>query len=67
LRLKGGIDLDLLRAQFPAEAAPFDSIVDECLRDGLLEKREENVCLTARGRLLSNEVFGRFLIEEVRK
>jgi len=30
----------------------------------LLERRDENVRLTERGRLLSNEVFGRFLIEE---
>jgi oxygen-independent coproporphyrinogen III oxidase len=64
LRLNRGIDLNLVRAQFPAESAAFDSIVEDCLRDGLLERRDENVRLTGRGRLLSNEVFGRFLIEE---
>jgi oxygen-independent coproporphyrinogen-3 oxidase len=64
LRLNRGIDLNLVRAQFPAEAMAFDSIVEDCLRDGLLERRDENVRLTERGRLLSNEVFGRFLIEE---
>lgn len=64
LRLNRGFDLKLLRARFPAEAEAFDSIVEDCLRDGLLEKRDENVRLTGRGRLLSNEVFGRFLVEE---
>jgi putative oxygen-independent coproporphyrinogen III oxidase len=64
LRLNRGIDLSLVWAQFPAEIVAFDSIVEDCLRDGLLERRDENVRLTERGRLLSNEVFGRFLIEE---
>ncbi|MGA9353112.1 MAG: radical SAM family heme chaperone HemW [Terriglobales bacterium] len=64
LRLNRGIDLNRLRAEFTAEAAAFDPIVEDCLRDGLLERRDENVRLTERGRLLSNEVFGRFLVEE---
>jgi len=64
LRLNRGIDLNLVWTQFPSEAAAFDSIVEDCLRDGLLERRNKNVRLTGRGRLLSNEVFGRFLIEE---
>ena len=48
----------------PAGVLAFEPIIDECLRDGLLEKLSDNVRLTARGRLLSNEVFARFLIEE---
>ena len=66
LRLNRGVDLDVLGAQFPLDALPCESVIDECLRDALLEKRNENVRLTARGRLLSNEVFERFLISEAK-
>jgi oxygen-independent coproporphyrinogen-3 oxidase len=64
LRLNRGIDLTALRSWSGAGVLPFEPIIDECLRDGLLEKLNESVRLTARGRLLSNEVFARFLIEE---
>jgi coproporphyrinogen III oxidase-like Fe-S oxidoreductase len=36
------------------------------MRDGLLEQEGTTVRLTARGRLLSNEVFARFLTEETK-
>ena len=36
------------------------------MRDGLLEQQGAILRLTARGRLLSNEVFARFLIEETK-
>jgi oxygen-independent coproporphyrinogen-3 oxidase len=42
----------------------WESAIDQCLQDGLLEQQGTVVRLTARGRLLSNEVFARFLIEE---
>jgi len=42
----------------------WDSVVDRCVQDGLLEKQGATVRLTGRGRLLSNEVFARFLIQE---
>ena len=64
LRLNRGVDLSVLRSLFGAGVLAFEPIIDECLRDGLLEKLNDNVRLTARGRLLSNEVFARFLIEE---
>jgi len=64
LRLNCGVGLSALGSRFGAGVLPFEPIIDECLRDGLLEKVNENVRLTARGRLLSNEVFERFLIEE---
>jgi oxygen-independent coproporphyrinogen-3 oxidase len=64
LRLNRGVDLSVLRSRFGACVLAFEPIIDECLRDGLLEKLNDNVRLTARGRLLSNEVFARFLIEE---
>ena len=64
LRLNRGIDLNALRSQFGAGVLPFEPIVDECLRDALLEKQNQNVKLTARGRLISNDVFERFLFAE---
>lgn len=67
LRLNRGVDLDELRAEFTADAiAGFEPAIDECLQEGLLEKRGARVCLTARGRLLSNEGFAKFLIEETK-
>jgi oxygen-independent coproporphyrinogen-3 oxidase len=41
-----------------AETGP---VIDDLLRDGLLERCEDRVRLTARGRLLSNDVFARFI------
>jgi oxygen-independent coproporphyrinogen-3 oxidase len=68
LRLNRGIDLDGLRAEFTADAiAAFEPAIDECLHEGLLEKRGAKLGLTARGRLLSNEVFRRFLLEETKE
>jgi oxygen-independent coproporphyrinogen III oxidase len=64
LRLNCGVDLNALRSQFGAGILPFESIIDEGLRDALLEKQNENVKLTDRGRLISNEVFERFLFAE---
>ena len=64
LRLSRGINLDLLRAEFGLNALPFESVVVECLRDALLEKRNGHVYLTDHSRVISNEVFARFLLEE---
>jgi oxygen-independent coproporphyrinogen III oxidase len=65
LRLNRGIDLDKSCAEFSADAvAAFEPAIQECLMDDLLERRGANLRLTERGRLLSNEVFARFLIEE---
>jgi oxygen-independent coproporphyrinogen-3 oxidase len=64
LRLNRGVDLNALRSQFRASLIPFEPIIDECLRDALLEKQNENVKLTDRGCLISNEVFERFLFAE---
>jgi len=36
------------------------------MHDGLLEQQGTTLRLTARGRLLSNEVFARFLTEETK-
>ncbi|HYU48064.1 MAG TPA: radical SAM family heme chaperone HemW [Terriglobales bacterium] len=65
LRLNRGVDLENLRAEFGAERlTECDSAIAECEREGLLEKCGTRVRLTARGRLLSNEVFARFLADE---
>ncbi len=64
LRLNRGVDLDRIRAEFGdeqlAECAP---VIAGCEEEELLERRGTTVRLTARGRLLSNEVFARFLHE----
>jgi oxygen-independent coproporphyrinogen-3 oxidase len=79
LRLNRGVDLEQLRRQivhFSAEGddvasatttdplAPWHSAIELCIEDGLLEQEGATLRLTARGRLLSNEVFGRFLAQE---
>jgi oxygen-independent coproporphyrinogen-3 oxidase len=65
LRLNRGLDLDELRAEFSTDAvAVFEPAIQECLMDDLLQQHGTNLRLTERGRLLSNEVFARFLVEE---
>jgi len=44
----------------------WDSAIQQCLHEGLLEQQGATLRLTARGRLLSNEVFARFLTEETK-
>jgi oxygen-independent coproporphyrinogen-3 oxidase len=62
LRLVEGVSLPALRAEFgDAAVAVFDGVVAELLEDGLLARDRDRVALTMRGRMLSNEVFGRFL------
>lgn len=65
LRLNRGIDLDGLRTEFGLETVGvWESAIQECVQDGLLEQQGATLRLTARGRLLSNEVFARFLTEK---
>jgi oxygen-independent coproporphyrinogen-3 oxidase len=62
LRLVEGLSLTLLRVEFgEATVAAFDDAIAELVADGLLAREGERVALTMRGRMLSNEVFGRFL------
>jgi oxygen-independent coproporphyrinogen-3 oxidase len=62
LRLVEGLSLTLLRVEFgEATVAAFDDVIAELVADGLLAREGERVALTMRGRMLSNEVFGRFL------
>ncbi len=64
LRLNRGVSLSALKAQFgDAAVSSCDAVMAELVEDGLLEREAYRVRLTARGRLLSNEVFARFLHE----
>jgi oxygen-independent coproporphyrinogen-3 oxidase len=75
LRLNRGVDLAQIifasimnchpeRSEGPAFV---DSAIRSCIQDGLLERQGTIVRLTAHGRLLSNEVFARFLAEKTEK
>lgn len=65
LRLNRGVDLEGLRREFGRNAvATRESAIQQCSEDGLLEPQGSMLRLTTRGRLLSNEAFARFLIEE---
>jgi oxygen-independent coproporphyrinogen III oxidase len=62
LRLNCGVDLAELRQRFGAEEVEkVDSVIEELAEAGFLERQEDNVRLSSRGRLLSNEVFEKFL------
>lgn len=63
LRLNDGVSLRLLRGQF-GEAMVQDAMpaLLEVREAGLLEMESDRVCLTARGRMVSNEVFSRLLV-----
>jgi oxygen-independent coproporphyrinogen III oxidase len=62
LRLARGVELPAVAAEFGEEAvAGFSETIREFVEAGLLSREEEWLRLTARGRLLSNEVFERFI------
>jgi oxygen-independent coproporphyrinogen III oxidase len=64
LRLNRGLSLEELRIQFGDEAiVRCEPIIAEFVEAELLEYVERRIRLTPRGRLLSNEVFARFLRE----
>lgn len=60
LRLNRGVDLPAISLRFGLPAELEDTLAQLCA-DGLLEREGGIVRLTERGRLLSNEVFQRFL------
>jgi oxygen-independent coproporphyrinogen-3 oxidase len=67
LRLNRGIDLERLHTEFTRDAVTArESAIEQCLQEGLLQQQGSTLRLTARGRLLSNEVFARFLTEETK-
>ena len=65
LRLNRGIDLAELALRYGAsKVADFGLDISKLISDGLLERRVGVLRLTPRGRMLSNEVFERFVISE---
>ena len=65
LRLNRGVDCHDVEAKFgkPAVESVKDVVV-KLADDGLLSRAGDRISLTSRGRLLSNEVFERFLIAD---
>lgn len=61
LRLNRGVDLKKLRQKFGEGAEKFDARVPRLVALGMLDRTSNGVCLTARGRMLSNEVFESFI------
>jgi coproporphyrinogen III oxidase-like Fe-S oxidoreductase len=62
LRLNRGIDLEELRKEFGKAAVDTQAeVIADLVGVGLLRSEGARVFLTSRGRLLSNEVFQRFL------
>ncbi len=62
LRLKAGVNLRELAARFGEETVKvYEGTIGEFVENGLLERLGSALRLTARGRLLSNEVFQRFI------
>jgi len=65
LRMNAGVDVAALRAEFGEElVGPAMETVQRLAEDGLLVRDGGRVRLTARGRLISNEVFQEFLQPE---
>jgi putative oxygen-independent coproporphyrinogen III oxidase len=65
LRVNAGVDLDRIAERCRLDPRScFADQIEELMRDGLLEARGSNLRLTSRGRLLSNEVFERFILSE---
>ncbi|HEY6303517.1 MAG TPA: radical SAM family heme chaperone HemW [Terriglobales bacterium] len=65
LRLNRGIEIEGLPQEPDREmAAVREAAIEQSLEERLLERHGATLRLTARGRLLSNEVFARFLAEE---
>lgn len=65
LRLTRGVDVRELAEKFgeePVESAR--AAIAEFVESGLMQQRGDLVFLTARGRLLSNEVFERFIVAD---
>ncbi len=66
LRLNRGVDLKEVAAKFgPSAVAGFTETISEFVEGGLMEHEDSWIRLTPRGRLLSNEVFERFVSEAV--
>jgi oxygen-independent coproporphyrinogen-3 oxidase len=62
LRRNAGVEIAALRAEFGDHAIePSVAVARRLVEDGLLSMEGGMVCLTNRGRLISNDVFAEFL------
>jgi oxygen-independent coproporphyrinogen III oxidase len=62
LRLNRGVSLPEIAATFGSDAVRcMSATIDEIVADGLMQRNGDRIHLNARGRLLSNEVFERFI------
>jgi oxygen-independent coproporphyrinogen-3 oxidase len=66
LRLNRGVSIEGLREQFGTEVEKFVPVIEELVDDGLLDRGPGALRLTPRGRLLSNEVFEKFILSHTR-
>ena len=65
LRLARGVSLQNLSGRFGEPAVEnFRATIAELIEHGLMERSEDTVCLTTRGRMLSNDVFQRFIVAD---
>lgn len=65
LRLNRGVSLRELSANFGEESVETARVaIAELVEAGLMEQGGDFVCLTSRGRLLSNDVFERFIVAD---
>ena len=62
LRLNVGVDVARLRETFSSDLDRYGNLAHELQDDGLLQGSDGRLQLTPRGRLLSNEVFERFIM-----
>ena len=61
LRLNSGVDLQSLQTEFPELFVAQNRVITELVDSNLIERQNTFIRLSKRGRLLSNEVFQRFL------
>jgi oxygen-independent coproporphyrinogen-3 oxidase len=63
LRLNRGVDWEELHEKFGSDLAPYWDVMNDLLAEKLLEQIGGKIRLTARGRLLSNEVFQKLILD----
>jgi len=64
LRLNRGVSLQQFEESFAPRVSAYSPIIAELVSDGLLVRDSDNLQLTPRGRLLSNEVFEKFILTQ---
>ena len=63
LRLNRGLSWNQLAGRFGDAAQKYAAVLSELVEAGMLQQEDDTFQLTSRGRLLSNEVFERFIQE----